>query len=258
MEQPRSTRARVVALALACALAAGCASVAEQRKLEYEVNKMRTGTGPQDPARRIAELSSELEKLRADLAEVRGRMEVAEHTAQQALEEAKSAREHVAQAEVQAAPAATGEGGDAEAGDAAAGGAETSGEGTASEELSLYREAYDAWRTNDLAACVDRFGRFLQSFPSSKYADDAAFWLADCHYKQGDLKTAILRFDEVATRHPESDKAPEALFRQGEALVQMGPRFSKAAQKAFQRVVDNYPNSKRAKDAKERLALLGG
>jgi tol-pal system protein YbgF len=251
MEIRQPTRSRAVALALGCALSLGCASVAEQRKLEYQVNKMAAGTSPQDQARRLAELSSDVQKLQADLAEMRGRVEVAEHNAQQALDQAKSAREGAARAEAGATtPAATDE--------SAPGDPETSSEGSASEELSLYRDAYDAWRTNDLAACVDRFGRFLQSFPSSKYADDAAFWLADCHYKQGDLKTAILRFDEVATRHPESDKAPEALFRQGEALVQMGPRFTKAAQKAFQRVVDNYPDSKRAKDARERLALIGG
>jgi TolA-binding protein len=68
----------------------------------------------------------------------------------------------------------------------------------------------------------------------------------------------VLRFDEVATRYPDSDKAPEALFRQGEALLQMGPQFSKAAQKAFQRVIDNYPTHKRAQDARERLAIIGG
>ncbi len=236
---------RAAALLLSCALPLGCATVAEQRKLEYELNKMRTGSGLLEQGRRIADLSSELEAVRAELAELRGRTEVAEHTATEALNEARAARQSAAQTQT---------GATADVGAAAP--APT--EGPASEELALYRDAYAAWRTNDHAACIDRFGRFLQSFASSKYADDAAFWLADCHYRQGDLKTAILRFDEVATRHPESDKAPEALFRQGEALLQMGPQYSKAAQKAFQRVIDNYPDNKRARDAKERLAIIGG
>jgi tol-pal system protein YbgF len=237
---------RATALSLACALPLGCATVAEQHKLEYEVNKLKTGSSLQEQGKRIAELSAELEAVRAEVAELRGRVDVAEHTASEALDDAQKARKEAASAEAEAGePLAATEGEPADA------------EGPASEELALYREAYDAWRTNDYATCVDRFGRFLQSFASSKYADDAAFWLADCHYRQGDLKTAILRFDEVATGHPESDKAPEALFRQGEALLQMGPQYSKAAQKAFQRVVDNYPDSKRARDAKERLAIIG-
>jgi tol-pal system protein YbgF len=234
--------AEIAALALLCAAPLGCATVAETRKLEYEVNKMRSGTGLVEQGKRIAELTAEMAELRAELAELRGRVEIAEHSAQQASSDAQAARQAgaapppLAPTEEPSAP----------------------GEGPASEELALYREAYDAWRTNDHATCVDRFGRFLQSFPSSKYADDAAFWLADCHYRQGDLKTSVLRFDEVATRYPESDKAAEALFRQGEALLQMGPQFSKAAQKAFQRVIDNYPDHKRAQDARERLAIIGG
>ena len=233
---------RIGALALAGALAQGCATVAETRKLEYEVNKMRSGSGLAEQGKRIAELSAELESLRAEVAELRGRVELAEHSAQQATDDARAARQASATVTAPTTPAE----------DA------PPAEGPASEELALYREAYDAWRTNDHAVCVDRFGRFLQSFPSSKYADDAAFWLADCHYRQGDLKTAVLRFDEVASRYPESDKAAEALFRQGEALLQLGPQFSKAAQKAFQRVIDNYPTHKRATDARERLSIIGG
>jgi tol-pal system protein YbgF len=233
---------RIGALALAGALAQGCATVAETRKLEYEVNKMRSGSGLAEQGKRIAELSAELESLRAELAELRGRVELAEHSAQQASDDARAARQASATAPAPVTPTEEA----------------LPAEGPASEELALYREAYDAWRTNDHAACVDRFGRFLQSFPSSKYADDAAFWLADCHYRQGDLKTSVLRFDEVATRYPDSDKAAEALFRQGEALLQLGPQFSKAAQKAFQRVIDNYPTHKRATDARERLSIIGG
>jgi tol-pal system protein YbgF len=235
-------RGSAAALALLCAGSLGCATVAETRKIEYEVNKLRSGSGLAEQGKRIAELSTDLDALRAELAELRGRLELTEHSAQQAVSDAQAARQAGA---AQPEPAPT----EGEAPPA---------EGPASEELALYREAYDAWRTNDHATCVDRFGRFLQSFPSSKYADDAAFWLADCHYRQGDLKTSVLRFDEVATRYPDSDKAPEALFRQGEALLQMGPQFAKAAQKAFQRVIDNYPTHKRAQDARERLAIIGG
>jgi tol-pal system protein YbgF len=234
-------KSRVAAAALAGAFAlSGCATVAEQRKLEYEMNKMRSGTAASDHGKRIADLSTELEALRAEVAELRGRVELTERAAEQAGTDARAAREATAK---QPAPAPE---------------QAPLPEGPASEELALYREAYDAWRTNDHAGCVDRFGRFLQSFPSSKYADDAAFWLADCHYRQGDLKTSVLRFDEVAQRYPESDKAPEALFRQGEALLQLGPQYSKAAQKAFQRVIDSYPSHKRASDARERLKIIAG
>jgi tol-pal system protein YbgF len=232
---------KIAALALVCAAPLGCATVAEQRKLEYEVNKMRSGTSAAEQGKRIAELRAELDAMRAEVADLRGRVELAEHGTKQAAEDARAAREASA---ARPAPSAMEP--------------ELPEEGSASAEVALYREGFDAWRANDHATCIDRFGRFLQSFASSKLADDAAYWWADCHYKAGELQKAVLRFDEVATRYPESEKAPEALFREGETLLQLGPKFAKAARQVFQRLIDEFPDHKRAQDARERLAIIGG
>jgi tol-pal system protein YbgF len=227
---------------LALAGSLGCATVAEQRKLEYEVNKMRSGgTAASEQGKRIAELSAELDAMRAEIAELRGRVEQAEHSAKQATDDARAAREASAQ---QPEPTPEAEDPSLEGADAA--------------ELALYREGFDAWRTNDHPTCIDRFERFLQAYASSKLADDAAFWWADCHYKAGDLQKAVLRFSQMVERFPESEKAPEALFRSGETLLQLGPKFSGAAKKAFQRVIDEYPDHKRAQDARDRLAIIPG
>jgi tol-pal system protein YbgF len=222
----------------------GCVGLAEFRKLQYEVRQMKAGTGG---GGRLADVSSELEALREQISQLEGRLEVNEHQVQEALEEAKKARLAAAQG-VSAAPAARGPD------DPTAG---LPPEASASAEVKAYRAAYDAWRGNDNQQCIDRFGEFLQSFPTSQYADDASFWLADCYFKQGDLKAAILRFDDVATRYPKSEKASEALYRQGEALLRLGPNFGKAAEKAFDRVVKEYPDSRRAEDARQQLKLLG-
>ena len=233
----------VAALALAALPAlAGCVGLAEFRKLQYEVRQMRAGGGG---APRLADVSSEMGELREQVSQLEGRLEVTEHQVQEALEESKKARLTASQA------------------GAGAGGAmadPTAGlppEASASDEVRSYRTAYDAWRGDDHMQCIDRFGQFLQAFPTSQYADDASFWLADCYFKQGDLKTAILRFDDVATRYPKSEKASEALYRQGEALLKLGPNFGKAAEKAFDRVVKEYPDSRRAEDARQQLKLLG-
>jgi TolA-binding protein len=81
--------------------------------------------------------------------------------------------------------------------------------------------------------------------------------MAECHFKQGDYKAAILRFDDVVARYPEGDKSADALYRQGEALLKLGPGYSKAAGKAFERVIAEYPSSPRAAEAKKQLDLLG-
>ncbi len=232
---------------IAAVLLSGCVSVAEFRKLEREVLTMKRdstlGRGSQE---RVADLGAEFEALDARIAELQGRLEVVEHQASRALDEAKAARREAA------------EGGAATPGAApAAAGAPGGEEGATAEEVGAYREAYAAWRNGEVEACIDRFRTFLQTWGSSPYADDAAFWLADCHFKQGDYKTAILRFDDVVARYPDGEKAPEALYRQGEALLRLGPGYAKAAGKAFERVVREYPKSPRATEAKRQLELLG-
>jgi len=124
-------------------------------------------------------------------------------------------------------------------------------------EIEAYRAAYAAWRNDDTRACIDQFRQFLQTHESSPFADDAAFWMADCYFKQGDYKTAILRFDDVVSRYPTGNKAADALYRQGEALLRLGPGYAKAAGKAFQRVLREYPESDRAIEARRQIEILG-
>jgi tol-pal system protein YbgF len=228
---------------------AGCVTVAEFRKLEYEVNKMRRSGGGGASGARLADLAAEIDALRDQMAQLEGRLEVTEHQSKVAVEEARAARLDASQpgapAAAQQSPSNT------------APGEAQSAPPSASVELQAYREAYNTWRTDDYGTCIDRFREFLQTYPSSDYADDAAYWMADCYFKQGDYQTAILRFDDVAGRYPTSGKAPEALYRQGEALLRLGPRYGKAARKAFERVINEYPNSERAEQARRQLELLG-
>ena len=228
-------------------LVAGCVTVAEFRKLEKRVNGIQQGgaAAAGDDAGRVADLGQQVDALREELHRLQGRLEETEHEARRAVEEARAARADAARTggAPAAPPATTSEEPPRE-------------EGSSAAELTAYREAYAAWRAGDAQVCIDRFRNFLQTYASSAYADDAAYWMADCYFKHGDYKTAVLRFDDVVTRHPQSGKAPDALYRQGEALLRLGPGFSKAAGKAFERVVKEYPDSARAAEAKRQLDLL--
>ena len=57
--------------------------------------------------------------------------------------------------------------------------------------------------------------------------------------------------------YPDSPKAPDALYRQGESLLKLGPKFHEAARTVFKRVQKEYPDSPRAAEAKRQLATLG-
>jgi len=222
----------------------GCVTVAEFRKLEYQVNKLKTERAGHASGG-LADLRTQVEALRDDLGRLEGRVEEADHRASQALEEARGARQAAARAPT-ATPGAEVPGPEVEEPPAVP--------PHSSKELRAYREAYDAWRQGQAQVCIDRFREFLQTYPASDYADDAAYWMADCYYKMGNYKIAVLRFDDVVRRHPTSDKAPEALYRQGEGLLHLGA--TEAAETAFQRVINEYPDSRRAREARRQLEAL--
>lgn len=231
--------------------AAGCVTPAEHEKLRRRVVDLeRGGAAKGGSSERVAELGAQLAQLEQQDAELRGQLEVIQHKMEEALTEARAARAETAKLAARidsvggAAAAATPE---VSAGD----------QGVGPDELQAYRQAYAAWRADDPGTCIDRFRSFLQTYPSSPYADDAAYWMADCYFKQGDFKTAVLRFDDVVNRYPSGNKAPDALYRQGEALMRMGPGYGSAAGKAFERVLKEYPDSARAAEAKRQLDLLG-
>ena len=221
-----------------------CVTPAEHRKLQRRVHMLEnSGGGPGQGRARVADLGARLDALDSEIERISGRLEETEHRTREALEEARSARREAAQpGSAAASPASAGTG---------AAAAQPN-----SDELDAYRAARTAWSDDDPDACIDRFLNFLQTYPSSSHAENASYWMADCYFKRGDFKTAILRFDDVVARYPDGKRAPDALYRQGESLLRLGPRYGKAAGKAFDRVVQEYPNSARATEAQEQLELL--
>jgi len=245
--------------AMLVVVAGGCATKGELLALEERViDAERRSSQTPDASKRIAELSAELDSMRSELASLRGRVEVAEKKAADAMADARRARSGAASSVRTSKPA-----GGAVAvttGEATLDAAAAPPEGddpTASAEVVAYREALEAWRENDNDLCIDRFRKFLQSHPSSPYADDGAYWMADCHFKKGEYRQAVLRFNDVVRVYPNGNKAPDALYRQGESLLKLGPGFYDAAKTVFQQVLSDYPDSDRAKEARQQLEAIG-
>lgn len=238
---------RVAALALALASASACVTVPEFRALEREVYKLKHGSGGDGPSgARLAELGEAVSELRDEVARLRGAVEEAQHAAERAAEEARLSREHVA-------PVPRG----------SAGAGQRGGSAQARDEIRAYEEAFRLYRTGDYEAAIDRFRGFLQTHPSSDYADNAQFWLAECYFKLSDYEQAVLAFQEVVSKYPEGNKVPDALYRQGMAFLEIGKstgdeaKYRPAAQQVFERLVTRHPDSERVPEARRQLEKLG-
>ena len=236
MQRGGRRRAGILVAAVWVAATSGCATVAELRKLEDRVVRMeRSAASGAGSGVAMADAAAEIDALRREIQDLRGRVEVAEKIAADARVDARKARTAAVEPTAEVVvdePETT---------------------APLSEEMRAYREAYAAARSGNHQLCVDKFGAFLQTYPESSEADDAMYWMADCLFKSGDYKYAVLRFDDVVNKYPDGDKAPDALFRQGEALLQLGPSYHGAAIKAFERLLSEYPDSPLAEQARRRL-----
>jgi TolA-binding protein len=69
-----------------------------------------------------------------------------------------------------------------------------------------------------------------------------------------DYYQAILNFNQVRQQHPKSDRAPAAVLKIGLSFQQMGNKSE--AKLAFQKVLNDYPSSPEAAQAREKLQAL--
>jgi tol-pal system protein YbgF len=125
-------------------------------------------------------------------------------------------------------------------------------------ESEAIRKDYEAaWRPldrKDYKAALSRFKDFLRKYPKSKLAGNAQYWIGECNYALKDFGQAIVDFDTVRSKYPQSDKVPAALLKQGLAFAELGEKVN--ARLVLQEVVEKYPQSPEAARAKQRLKAI--
>src|SRR4029077_5380788 len=119
----------------------------------------------------------------------------------------------------------------------------------------LYNNAlrdYQAGK-NDLA--VQEFGDYVKYYPNTDLAGNANFYLADIQFKQGNYAAAVKSYDQVLQSFPDGTKAAAAELKKGMALVELGQQEAGIA--ALRHVIQRYPKSNEAMQARDRLRKLG-
>ena len=104
-------------------------------------------------------------------------------------------------------------------------------------------------------AALSRFEAFVRAHPRSQYADNAVFWMGECHYSLGRFTRAVQAFKRVISDYPESSKVPHAMLRMAEVHRVRG--HNAEARKLLKALVRAHPRSEAAKRARERLKAKG-
>ena len=117
-----------------------------------------------------------------------------------------------------------------------------------------YRNAWQALNAQQYDKAIQQFRTFQRKNPASELADDAQYWIGESYFTRRDYNRAILEYNDVL-KYRKGDKVPAALLRQSQAFVEIGDKTD--ARLILQKLINDHPNSKQAKEARERLQNLG-
>ncbi len=121
-------------------------------------------------------------------------------------------------------------------------------------EQKTYDLALGYFKAQDFRAAAQGFNDFLKRFPDSGNLAQAYFWLGSSHYAMQDCASAIPAFQTVVTRFTSSQRAPDAMLSLAEC--QRDLKDKAAARQTLSNLIKRFPTSPAAKTGKERLSEL--
>jgi tol-pal system protein YbgF len=106
---------------------------------------------------------------------------------------------------------------------------------------------------NDLA--LQEFSDYIKFYPNTDLAGNANFYLGEIQFRQGNYQQAAQSYDAVLQNFPSGNKAASAQLKKGFALIELGKQDDGVSD--LRRVIQRYPHSPEALQARDRLRKLG-
>jgi len=106
---------------------------------------------------------------------------------------------------------------------------------------------------NDLA--LQEFSDYIKFYPNTDLAGNCYFYLGEIQYRQGNYQQAAQSYDAVMQNFPSGNKTAAAQLKKGFALIELGKQDDGVTE--LRHVIQRYPRSPEALQARERLRKLG-
>jgi tol-pal system protein YbgF len=123
-----------------------------------------------------------------------------------------------------------------------------------SDEKQSYQQAYNELRNGHTKQSIEQFNAYLTNFPSGVYANNAQYWLGEAYRVDQDNNASRKAFNDVIEKYPDGSKVPDALLRLG--MLEMEQKNVEKAREYFTRVTTEYPKSTVATVAAKKLLKL--
>lgn len=106
---------------------------------------------------------------------------------------------------------------------------------------------------NDLA--LQEFSEYIKFYPNTDLAGNCYFYLGEIQFRQGNYQQAAQSYDQVLQNFPSGNKAASAQLKKGFSLIELGKQDDGVSD--LRRVIQRYPHSPEALQARDRLRKLG-
>ena len=115
-------------------------------------------------------------------------------------------------------------------------------------EKAAYTVALDAYKQGGAKKAIQAMQNFIKNHPNGIYVGNAYFWLAEFYLavEPVDYKAAKQNYNIVATRYPNSAKAPRAIY-QLYSIAKEVDKNTALANQYKNKLISQYPQTEEAK-----------
>lgn len=114
----------------------------------------------------------------------------------------------------------------------------------------IYMAGYQDLKGGKTVEARKKFTSVLNA-PENDYSDNARFWIGESYYKDENYEDAILAYEELLKKNPDSDKVPAAMLKQGLAFYSL--KDKKTGKILLEKLIEKYPDSEYAKLAERKI-----
>ena len=125
---------------------------------------------------------------------------------------------------------------------------------------ALFDEGMRSFNEKRYARAIDNFSKLRTDYPFSPQVTQVELKIADAYYLNQQYPEAINAFKEYQSMHPTNENIPFVLLRLGQShfdqftSTDRDQKNTEIAKGYFENVVNSYPKSPQAVEAKEKLA----
>lgn len=244
----------------------------EEQKLRTAAESRISGLEGQLRGQAMLDLLNQIERLNTEISQMKGQMEVMAHELEatqkrqrdlytdldgrlRKLEEvpvapaAPSAAATPPQQETAAQPPAT-----PPAAEVPAPAASAEPQPDTAAETKAYEAAYASYKAGKYSEASSSFKQFLETYPNSKLAPNAYYWMGTAQFSLKDYKAAIATQQKLVKQFPSHDKAADGMYSIANSQIQLSD--VDGAKQTLKSLIAKYPSSRIVDTAKKRLSAL--